>query len=77
MREQIAEYFRIARQEGALRKVADGKDDADQILTLIREEMEKASISAEKCSCSDCFASGANKMKLEILSLLKDGTDTR
>ena len=42
MREEIAEQFRIARAEGALRKVADGKDDADQILTLFKEEMRKS-----------------------------------
>lgn len=32
VRERIAECFRIARAEGALRKSADGLDDADEVL---------------------------------------------
>ena len=41
MREEIANMFRIARAEGALRKVADGKDDAEELLTLIGEKIDK------------------------------------
>ena len=33
-REKIASFFRIAREEGALRKWADGKSDADEILAI-------------------------------------------
>ena len=33
VREDIAEMFKIARQEGALRKWADGLSDADEVLS--------------------------------------------
>lgn len=41
MRERLAEMFRIAREEGALRKVADGHDDADESLALFKDAIEK------------------------------------
>jgi len=40
VREKIAAQFRIARQEGVLRRWADGTADADEILALKRENGE-------------------------------------
>jgi len=48
MREKIAEAFRVARAEGALRKVADGQYDADQILALARGEIQKSVLTDEE-----------------------------
>ena len=48
MIEKVAELFRIARKEGALRKYADGKSDAEEAISLLKEEIEKSLLTDEE-----------------------------
>ncbi len=45
--EYVAEQFKIARQEGALTKWADGKSDADDVLAKMLEVVKGAGLTPE------------------------------